>query len=69
MSFDVTAALSFLTEADARAYIIEHQCDPDQNNLAHVGVGWVVIDPKPKPELWPKLDSAQSPRGLASESK
>lgn len=49
---DIVNTRSFTTEDEARSFIIENQANPDQNNLARAGTGWVVVDPTPRPELW-----------------
>lgn len=66
-----TRARSFDTEEKARAFIIENQCDPDQNNLVRAGVGWVVVDDTPRPHLWkshkPAKDEAHAAANAALE--
>lgn len=53
MTFDTnTRALSFTTEDEARAFIIDNKADPGPDNLARAGVSFVVVDPTPRPDLW-----------------
>lgn len=50
--FDVTPARSFMTEDEARSFVTDNKCDFGPDNLTRAGVGWVVIDPTPRPDLW-----------------